>query len=112
MANLEKLNLEDNGLGGYVPDELFNLTSLTHLNLAHQYENPRNCTLGSDSVALSLEDRSYGLEGMIFEKIYRLRHLKKILAENNYFSGTISPEIKNLKQLGEHIVAAVILDKL
>jgi hypothetical protein len=109
LTNIQKLNLEDNGINGFVPDELFNMSSLTHLNLAWQYENERNCTTSKGDVLelfiTSTGKPNEGLEGKVLEKIYRLRHLKEILVEDNYFSGTISPEIKNLKHLGEQITA-------
>jgi hypothetical protein len=109
LTNIQKLNLEDNGINGYVPDELFNMSSLTHLNLAWQYGNERNCTTSKgDLVELFLTSTgkyNEGLEGTILEKINLLRHLKEIHVEGNYFSGTISPEIKNLKQLGEQIIS-------
>jgi hypothetical protein len=90
MVNLQQLNLEDNGMSGTIPDELFNMSSLTHLNLGQQY-NWRNCT----------SSLGKGLEGALLENISPLRHLKEIVIGGNYFSGEISPGIKNLKQLGE-----------
>ena len=105
MTNLQQLNLEDNGLSGYVPDELFNMSSLTHLNLAWQYTNGQNCTSSNGNLVMFPTISNFGgLEGSILEKIKSLRHLREIIIENNYFSGEITPGIKNLKQLGKGLI--------
>lgn len=105
MTNLQQLNLEDNGLSGYVPDELYNMSSLTHLNLAWQCGNQRTCTSSNGELIDLYHDSSgdvkAGLEGEILRKLGSLRHLKEILVSGNYFSGEISSDIKNLKQLGK-----------
>ena len=104
MTNLQQLYIQDNGLNGFVPDELSSMSSLTHLNLAWQSENSRSCISSSgDLVYLNTSsgELSYGLEGKVFEMIKSLRHLREVNIEDNYFSGQITPDIKNLKQLGE-----------
>ena len=104
MSNLQQLYLHDNGLNGFVPDELSSMSSLTHLNLALQSENERSCASSSgDLVYLNMSsgELNYGLEGKIFEQIKSLRHLREVNIEDNYFSGQIIPDIKNLKQLGK-----------
>lgn len=111
MTNLQQLNLEYNGLSGYLPDEFFNMSSLTRLNLSWQGGNERNCT-SSKGELIELQynlrdDVNYGLEGEILKKIGSLRHLKEILVEGNYFSGEITPDIKNLKQLGKGITSVL-----
>jgi hypothetical protein len=112
MTNLQQLNLEDNGLNGDVPDEFYNMSSLTHLNLAVQSVNWRHCTSSEgEKIYLNISSRGetiWGLEGEILQKIGSLRHLKEIRVNENYFSGKIAPDIKNLKQLGELMTPAMI----
>jgi len=97
------LDLKDNGLSGYIPDELFNLTKLVKLNLSYNANGGDNCTRfdgTEEEIPIS-----FGLEGMILDSnIGRLEYLQDIDLTDNYFSGSISPEIGKLKQLGRMVV--------
>jgi hypothetical protein len=105
MMKLQELNLEENGLGGYLPQEFYSMASLTHLNLASQYENQRSCISSSGNLvklAVTSDGKpNYGLEGAILNKIGSLRNLTEINVDMNYFSGQIPSTIRVLKQLGE-----------
>jgi hypothetical protein len=106
MTNLQQLNVEDNGMSGYVPDEFFDMSSLTHLSLGYQGKNWRNCTSSTgsfiDLYTNSAGETNSGLEGLMLDKIKSMRHLKEVVIEGNYFSGEIDPGIKNLKHLGQY----------
>lgn len=103
----KSLILALNRLSGYVPDELFNLSSLAQIELSWQSENlpdsvHRKCLLRNGRPGNpSYNDDSLGLEGALLETIGSLQQLKKIDICGNYFSGGITSEIKNLEQLGE-----------
>ena len=100
LANLQELNLANNGLNDFLSYDFFDMSSITHLNLANQSENPRSC-ISSSGDRVELFNRSDGLECPFLQNISSLQYLKEISIQNNFFSGEISPDIKNLKQLGE-----------
>ncbi len=124
------MDLKDNGLGGNIPEEFFNLTNLVKLDLSYNANNGDNCTR-SDGTEQQ-RPLSFGFEGNILESnIGRLQLLLDIDLTDNYFSGSIgtkcerfflisvifnsmtlmvifyfhsclAPQIGKLKQLGMH----------
>lgn len=111
LANVYHVDLSHNGLSGFVPDEFFNLSSLSTIDLGCQkyggrYCHEINCTSSDGSVIdPQMKDSGtvykIGLEGTFFEKIGLLKALKQIIVMGNSFSGSISPEIQNLENLGK-----------
>lgn len=111
LSNLYYVDLSYNGLTGSVPDEFFNLSSLSTITLDCQkysgyYCDKTNCTSSDGSVIdLEMKDsrtvNKIGLEGNFFENIGLLKALKRVTVLGNSFSGSISPEIRNLENLGK-----------
>lgn len=88
LTYLTNLDLKDNGLSGYVPTELFNLTNLVKLDLSYNVNYDGNCTR-FDGTEKDIPI-SFGLEGMILDSnIGRLENLQDIDLTDNYFSGSI-----------------------
>lgn len=102
---MKHLNLDDNGLGGTLHEELFNLKSLRYLNLARQGRNRRVCT-SSDGVPVNHfygpdGKKHMGIIGQVFDKIASLEKLRWLVLNWNEFTGQITSDLSNLKQLGK-----------
>ena len=111
MSRLQELNLALNRLSGYIPDAFYNLSSLIRVDLSSQGQARttvyRSCTLSNGAEGNpNYNDDNLGLEGAFLENVWRLQGLREIVLYENYFSGTIAPEIGNLKQLGEKYISS------
>ena len=97
LSNLQQLELSQNGLSGFIPDELFEASSLSKLDLGYQAWNDWNCTRSNGDVVSAghskgdpENDINYGLEGEILgNQTGKLKYLKEIAVNDNYFSGEI-----------------------
>ena len=105
LTSLQRLDLSLNGLSGYIPDEIFEMSSLAELDVGYQlgfvsisslakkeesgYQggNEWNCTR-SDGTLAYMGD-SDGLQGQILgsQSIKKLRYLNEISINSNSFSG-------------------------
>ncbi|KAL7521280.1 LOW QUALITY PROTEIN: hypothetical protein ACHAWX_005950 [Stephanocyclus meneghinianus] len=104
MTSLQELNLTLNTLSGYLPDDFYNLSSLVRLDLSLQnrrFNETRHCKLNNDTTRKHYNDKNLGLQGVIFEDIWRLHDLKEIVLNANSFSGSMVAEIEPLVQLEE-----------
>jgi len=104
---LKYLGLAENAFSGFIPETLFNLTSVEYVFLSFQNGNRWNCTRsrgGIVDIYYSHGDQAQGanlgLQGKILgDKISNLSSLRTISITKNQFSGTISTDISSLKQL-------------
>lgn len=97
--NLTEIDISWNYLVGLVPDELYELKSLAHLNLAGNRDEGSCNRTGKDPLYVS----SRGLEGNILgPSIGNLTKLKELHIYTNSFNDSISSEIGRLNQLGEY----------
>jgi hypothetical protein len=110
LTNLYHLDITANGLSGVIPEEFFSLSKLSYLDISWQSNNHDNCTASDGRVVQPLykmgdEDLgwNYGLETNFLEKISRLENLVYVNLDQNYFTGSVSDDIKNLQQLGEFV---------
>ena len=113
MENLVELDLSYNGLSGTFPTDtkLFNLVKL---NLAEQYYNDHSCTSSDGTVintmysqGIESNGQNMGIIGSILgPQIENMMLLEEIFIQGNYFSGSISSEIGNIKQLGMYICSS------
>jgi len=107
---LKYLGLAENAFSGFIPETLFNLTSVEYVFLSFQNGNRWNCTRsrgGIVDIYYSHGDQAQGanlgLQGKILgDKISNLSSLRTISITKNQFSGTISTDISSLKQLGTY----------
>ena len=107
MENLVQLDLSYNGLSGTFPTDT-SLRNLVKLNLAGQYYNDHSCTSSDGTVintmyshGIESNGENMGITGSILgPQIGNMASLEEIFIQGNYFSGSISPEIGSLKQLG------------
>jgi hypothetical protein len=109
LSNLKHLDVQVNGLSGFVAREFYDLSNLTYLDLSWQSNNYYlNCTTSDGSFVDPLyqlghpdNDYNIGLQGKILEEIGHLRNLVHIDLNQNSFEGSISPSIKDVEQLGK-----------
>ena len=104
LTSLQSLvDLSHNGLSGYIPDEIFELSSLVKLDVGNQFlsisslvkledfgypgGNEWKCTRSDGTVAYMGD--SDGLQGQILgsKSIKKLRYLNEISISGNSFSG-------------------------
>ena len=96
---LSEIDVSWNYLSGVVPSELFDLESLTQLNLEGNYQEG-NCSRYDGT---SIDMSSDGLEGNILGPgIGKLNKLELLKLSQNNFRGPISSRISNLNRLSEY----------
>mmetsp|Transcript_9396 Transcript_9396/g.19576 ORF Transcript_9396/g.19576 Transcript_9396/m.19576 type:complete len:330 (-) Transcript_9396:132-1121(-) len=107
LSSLELLKLSSNSFSGTFPEDLYKLSKLEQMDLAHQYSNDGNCTRSDGTVVYLMYQKgdtenmlNDGIEGAILDdRIGGLKNLERLILENNYFYGRISSEIGKLKRL-------------
>ncbi|KAG7343128.1 two component regulator [Nitzschia inconspicua] len=102
-TNLEILQLGGNGFDGLIPEELYQLTLLTHLDLFEcAFSGPISTSIAKLSNLNSLDLSVNRFLGSLPEELYTLTQLTTLLLFSNLFTGNISPEIGNMSEkLGE-----------
>eukprot|EP00956_Cyclotella_meneghiniana_P025586 scaffold53588_cov59-Cyclotella_meneghiniana.AAC.8 len=96
FAGLTEFDVSWNYLSGVVPSELFDLESLTQLNLEGNYQEG-NCSRYDGT---SIDMSSDGLEGNILgPDIGKLNKLESLKLSQNNFRGPISSRISKLNRL-------------
>lgn len=92
---LKYLGLAENGFSGFIPETLFNLTSVEYVFLSFQNGNRWNCTRSRGGIVDiyyshgdQTEGANLGLQGKILgDKISNLSSLRTISITKNQFSG-------------------------
>ena len=98
FTGLTEFDVSWNYLSGVVPSELYDLESLTQLNLEGNYQEG-NCSRYDGTDIDLLSD---GLEGNILGPgIGKLNKLESLKLSQNNFRGPISSRISNLNRLSE-----------
>lgn len=99
--DLEELFVQDNGLKGLVPVGVFNMSSLTTLNLFRNSLNgiiPDNiCQNLPNLQELNLADNQF--EGPLPSNLEQCKKLIELRLGDNNFSGSIPRNIGNLTQI-------------
>ena len=99
FTGLIEFDVSWNYLSGVVPSELFDLESLTQLNLEGNYQEG-NCSRYDGT---NIDMSSDGLEGNILgPDIGKLNKLELLKLSQNNFRGPISSRISNLNRLSEY----------
>jgi len=102
QANITRLTLDENGLGGSIPHELGNLPQLEVLSLAgNELEGSIPPQLGNlpDLRQLVLDRNE--LTGLIPPQLGNLPNLWKLRLGDNELTGPVPPELGNLANLRE-----------
>lgn len=108
MPDLRSLELHGNGLSGELPVEFYNASKLELLNVALQYGFQHVCYMSDGTYVNTLFEQgglygSYynpGLSGRVLEpKVDEWASLKGLHLFDNSFSGTMSEDIADLKDL-------------
>ena len=100
VENTTTLSLHDNQLTGSIPQEIGNLTSLTHLYLNdNQLSGPIPQEIGNLVSLVHLYLHNNQLSGPIPPEIGNLNGLTGLLLYDNHLSGSIPSEIGNLTSL-------------
>ena len=83
---------------------------LSYIDLSWQSNTYDNCTTSDGNVVEPLYKMgepdngwNYGLEGEFFKNVGPLQNIVHIDIEWNYFTGSISHDIKNLQNLGKYL---------
>lgn len=89
---------------GTFPEDMYKLSKLEQLDLAHQYSNYGNCTRSDGTVVFLMHQKgdtknmsNDGIEGAILDdRIGGLKNPEMLILENNYFFGRICKYVSHV----------------
>ncbi|XP_051149392.1 probable LRR receptor-like serine/threonine-protein kinase At1g56140 [Andrographis paniculata] len=106
-CRIRSLKVFQADLSGPIPDELWNLTYLTDLNMGRNYfTGPLSASVGRLTRMMYLSFGVNSLSGEIPKELGRLTDLRSLGLSINNFSGSLPPELGNLTKLTQLYVDA------
>ena len=100
FPNLLTINLSSNSLYGTIPDQIGNISKLTHLDLAFNHISGRiTSSIGNLSKLSYLRLNVNKLSGRILSEILQLTSLQTLSCSHNFLSGSIPQEIGTMSSL-------------
>ncbi|KAL5214543.1 hypothetical protein ABZP36_003695 [Zizania latifolia] len=100
LCHITKLKIYDKDAAGQIPEELRNLTRLTHLNLSKNLlEGPMPSFIGELTDMQQITFGINNLSGPIPKELGNLANLISLSFGSNNFNGSLPPELGNLAKL-------------